>query len=190
MINNFDIIRKFLSYNDPDYFYFGQIIQRKKDNVDLKRNARIVKSYYIHSDEHLTNKMEEVITLCNLFNARFYLNPNVRSLKRCTLEMVSDLLENIKSEQYTSLQNKLDSVCGYAQTPHAQKYWVLDVDDKSLNIEQLKENLLGMQKFELILPTIQGYHILIKPFDVSKVQLPDCVEVKKNSPTLIYYNNK
>lgn len=190
MINNFTAIREFLSYADSDYFYFGQIVKRKKDNPELERNAKIIKSYYIYSNEYLVDKMDEIITLCDLFNARFYLNPNIRSLKACTLEMISALLENVKSEQYTSLQKKLDSVCGYMKTPHVQKYWILDIDSKLKNIEQILKNLLIPQEPLLILPTIQGCHVLVNPFDISKIQLPSYIEVKKNSPTLIYYNHE
>ena len=192
-INNFDIIRGFLRYSNPDYFYFGQIIQRRKENPDIERNARIIKSYYIYSDEYLVDKMGEIIKLCDLFNARFYLNPNVRSLRTCTLEAISALLENVKSEQYTPLQKKIDSVCGSTKAPHALKYWILDIDDKSVKIDKLLEDIEKVQikdfHFSLTLPTINGFHVIVKPFDVSRIELPDNVSIQKNNPTLIYYKN-
>ena len=49
MIDNFEQIRSILKFED-DYFYFIQIIQRKKENPHLSgSNNRIIRSYNIDS---------------------------------------------------------------------------------------------------------------------------------------------
>ena len=41
------------------------------------------------------------------------------------------------------------------------------------------------RKVELIVPTKNGFHYLVKPFDVRKIN----ADVHKNNPTLLYYPN-
>ena len=54
IVDNFDQILDILEFNDPNEFYFLQIIQRKKDGcvTDTGNNGyRTIKTYYIFSKE-------------------------------------------------------------------------------------------------------------------------------------------
>ena len=60
MTNNFDQIRDLLKF-ESDYFYFIQIIQRKKENPELGANNRIIRSYNISSLEKFDKYKDEII---------------------------------------------------------------------------------------------------------------------------------
>ena len=52
MVDNFALIRDFMKFDDPDQFYFLQILQRKKDGPGLNgtvsgtnNKARSIKTY-------------------------------------------------------------------------------------------------------------------------------------------------
>ena len=50
MVNNFDKIRNFLTFNSSDDFYFIQILKRRKDNPTLFKNIledEYQKLYYV-----------------------------------------------------------------------------------------------------------------------------------------------
>ena len=66
MINNFEQIRKILKFED-DYFYFIQIIQRKKEHPELGSNNRIIRSYMISSEEKFDKNISEFVYMCDTF---------------------------------------------------------------------------------------------------------------------------
>ena len=41
-INNFELIKKLLNFDDSDKFYFIQIFKRRKDNPELKVNNKVI----------------------------------------------------------------------------------------------------------------------------------------------------
>ena len=81
MVDNFALIRNFMKFEDPDQFYFLQIIQRKKDGpgpngsvLGTNNTSRSIKTYCITSKEMLDRIEIEVKHLCEYFNARAYLS--------------------------------------------------------------------------------------------------------------------
>ena len=55
--------------------YFVQILIRGKDghNVNGSNKNRLIKFYTIKSIEDFKNKKEDIVKLCNIFNARAYM---------------------------------------------------------------------------------------------------------------------
>jgi len=47
MVNNIDRIRELISFEDEFDFYFLQILKRRKDNPDLKRDMVVIVNYHI-----------------------------------------------------------------------------------------------------------------------------------------------
>lgn len=88
MVNNFDLIKPLLLFpTKEDNFYFVQILQRKKDHKGIRlggsnNNSRLIKAYYIKSQEHLDTHTEEMIKLAQVFNARVSINLNPRSFEK------------------------------------------------------------------------------------------------------------
>lgn len=86
IVDNFEQIKQLLTFKSEDEFYHLQILKRKKDCPEHERarnnNARCVKTYYIKNVEYLEAKKAEIIGLCEMFNARAYINLNTKKLRK------------------------------------------------------------------------------------------------------------
>lgn len=186
-VNNFQYIEKFLQPTNENDFWFAQIIKRKKDNPDMNRSERIIKSYNIKDYEHLIHFKEEIQSLCDYHNARFYLNPNIRNIKLCNIRLIQSLMQSIADESYSSIYSKVDSVLGKTITPGRPKWWIVDIDEKNPDLlNDLKDAIdISNNKTSFVLETINGYHIICEPFNRKVIVYS---EIKVNSPTLIYFN--
>ena len=197
MINNIELIKPLLNFTSEDDFYFIQICLRKKDHPNLalsnKHSAHIIREYYLTSLSHLDKIEQEMLTLCEVFKARAYINLNKRSFKKTSLKALTLLAENISNENYKSNRSVFQSATGKLGS-NGEKYWVLDYDFKPTNIDwdiDLKGELHAYQpmmvnKVKAILPTLNGLHVICTPFDSRKfvINYPD-VEIKKNNPTIL-----
>lgn len=105
IIDNFDLIRNHLIFNNKDEFYFIQIIQRKKDGnggLHVRNGYRLIRSYYVYSLGEFDNLKDRIKELCESNNARAYININVRNAKETALECIkryTDLVLNNNSFQ-------------------------------------------------------------------------------------------
>ena len=186
-VNNFQYIEKFLQPTNENDFWFAQIIKRKKDNPDMNRSERIIKSYNIKDYKHLIHFKEEIQLLCNYHNARFYLNLNVRDLKLCHIRLIQALMNNIAQDTYSSIYSKVDSIFGSTTSPGRTKYWIADINEDDIAlVNDLKDAIDDNNgKKSLVLKTLNGYHIICEPFNREEIVFK---EIKINSPTLIYFN--
>lgn len=190
MTNNLEQIKGLLRFESNDDFYHLQVLKRKKENPELGSNSVVIKTYYITSIEHLERVMPEIITLCDLHNARGCINLNVRSFERAafhTLKKISDIIMN---RDYKSVRSAFDSVCGEYGTGR-DKRWIVDVDDKHPKvIASIVNHIQSLDPVEedkiiTLLETKNGFHIITKPFNVSKFQYTE-VDIHKNNPTILY----
>lgn len=189
IVNNFNEIKELLITEDPNDFWFGQIIKRKKDNPLMDRSERIIKSYNFSSHDKLLDRMDEIMSICEYNNARFYLNPNIRNIKLCNIRLIQSLMQSIADESYSSIYSKVDSVLGKTTTPGRTKWWIVDIDEKNPDLlNNLKDAIdFSNNKTSFVLETLNGYHIICEPFNRKEIVYND---VKINSPTLIYFNKK
>lgn len=201
--NNFDILKDFMDFSDPNKFYLALVVQRKKDNPELDRSERIIKNYMIPSLEKLDYVREEMETLCQVFNARVYLYINRRSFKNTQKAMAKILIDQICAESVSNLNHLFDSCA--ASHGCGDKFWIIDVDlpkkpdvcssDSYMRLEsdvkmKLFDELEGMEpelpeggrRVQLVLPTKNGFHIVTKPFDTREwrniVGRMTCIEEK------------
>lgn len=201
MINNFKEIRKLLKFENKDHFYFLQILQRKKDHKDGQKingtnnNSRLIKAYYINSLEYFDFIEDEVIKLCDLFNARAGINLNRRSYEKMALHHLKKCTDQIINGDYCKAYKAYSSVVGsYSQ--ENDKTWILDIDEKEIsplmlsyinyNCEPISKSL-EESKIYIILPSKNGHHVITKPFNVKtfKDKYPE-IEIHKNNPTNLY----
>jgi len=61
MINNLENIKPLLKFDDPDHFYFLQLLRRPKDGHDIGSHGVNVKNYYIRNMEYLDKKMPDTL---------------------------------------------------------------------------------------------------------------------------------
>lgn len=79
--NNFEHIRKFLSFEDEGDFYLIQILKRRKDNPGLKGDTQVINNYFIYSLNMFDHYEKIMIGECEENNARAYIRINKRNDK-------------------------------------------------------------------------------------------------------------
>jgi hypothetical protein len=196
MINNIELIKPLLNFDNEGDFYMLYIFKRKKDQPegekDNHQSVRTIKSYCIESVEHLEKRYEEITQLCEMFKARAYIHIQKQNHKDVGMNMITEIVNRIQSGQINQ-KNVFDSVVGQLKTH--EKRWIVDVDetcfttvlkiDKFLNTLRPEGN-----KVEALIPTKNGYHLITKRFDVQtfKEKYPN-LDIQKKNPTLLYYPN-
>jgi hypothetical protein len=195
-INNFEQIAKLLSFDDSDTFYHLQIIKRKKENPELGSNSYIVKTYYISSEDYLSSKMTEIISLCDFHNARAYINLNPRSFEKMAFHALKKITDIILNKDYKSARKAYESVCGQYSSGK-EKSWIIDLDGVfeasplmmahiDYGCDPISEST-SEGKCLAVIRTKNGIHLITKPFNVKKFQdkYPD-IDIHKNNPTILY----
>jgi hypothetical protein len=194
MINNLELIKPLLNFDNEDDFYMLYIFKRKKDQPEGERDnhqsVRTIRSYCIKNTEQLEKRYDEIKMLCEMFKARAYIHVQKQNHKDVALDMLVDLAQRIKSGQHQQ-QNLFDSVVGQMKT--YEKRWIVDIDTKDKiafqRIIDITDNIRPIgNKIETIIPTKNGFHFITKKFDVMefKKHYPD-VDIQKKNPTLLYY---
>ena len=204
MINNIDIIKPLLNFEEKGDFYMLYVFKRKKDQPEGERDnhqsVRTIKTYCIESVDHLERRYDEVKQLCEMFKARAYIHVQKQNHRDVSLDMLASLAERIKN----GVQNQkglFDSVVGQIKTQ--EKRWIIDIDNVSIDgfnhspsqiemreyINELQKEA-GKEQGMTFIKTKSGFHIITQPFNVMKFKerYPE-VDIQKKNPTLLYYPN-
>jgi hypothetical protein len=204
MIDNINIIKPLLNFEEKGDFYMLYVFKRKKDQPegekDNHQSVRTIKTYCIESIDHLERRYDEVKQLCEMFKARAYIHVQKQNHRDVSLDMLASLAERIKN----GVQNQkglFDSVVGQIKTQ--EKRWIIDVDNVSMDgfnhdpsqiemreyINELQKEA-GREPHMTFIKTRSGFHIITQPFNVMKFKekYPD-VDIQKKNPTLLYYPN-
>jgi hypothetical protein len=194
MIDNINIIKNLLNFEIEGDFYMLYVFKRKKDQPEDERSnhqsVRTIKTYCVDSIEYLDKRYDEIKLLCEVFKARAYIHVQKQNHKDVSLDLMSELVERIKSNSFNQ-KNIFDSVVGQLKT--YEKRWIVDIDNKDddyvnkiiLDISKLKPE---GDKVEHIVPTKNGYHLITKKFDMLNFskQYPG-LDVQTRNPTLLYF---
>ena len=178
---------------EEDYFYFIQIIQRKKEIPELGSNNRIIRSYMINSLEKLEKNEAEIIQMCEMFNARAYIHLNRRKWSKISLECLRHNAELIANGQYEGIKSSLETIIGrHNCEPKGEKTWIVDIDEKlpqyTMQVEDYINSLEpeGL-KVKSILPTKNGYHLITKPFNTQIFGEKYLnIDIHKDNPTILF----
>ena len=197
-IDNLNIIKPLLKFDNENEFYFLQIIQRKKDMRDIgeelkgnNNSSRLIKAYYIYSIESLDKQYGEIVKLCKLFDARACINLNKRNAYDMGLAIMARIAENIKNKHVTQLHRIYNTVCG-EHNHDSDKSWIIDIDHK--NRREINEVIVFTDKLDPVgfkmkamIESKSGFHIITSPFHLTnfKERYPD-IDVHKNNPTNLY----
>lgn len=197
MTNNFKQIRDLLKF-DEDYFYFIQIIQRSKENPDLGSNNRIIRSYNISSLEKFDKNKDEIIKLCEAFDARAYIHLNRRKWSKIALECLRHNAELIANGQYEGIKSSFETIIGRNNCePTDTKTWIVDIDTKDeIIVHRIAHIIDAIAKPEgtkiiTCIPTKNGYHLITKKFDTQTFNKylslqGDVPDIHKDNPTILY----
>lgn len=189
MVDNIHLIKKFIKPKSQDSFYHLQIIQRRKENPNMNRNSRTIKTYHIDSIDYLESHYEEIKAICNALNARVMINLNERSYYKTAYKNLENIAGTMSNSHFNKIHKCYDKACGQGHNDNVTK-WILDVDmpfddyqyrDLHKAIESLDGTVLAS------IPSSSGYHIITNTFrlDFFKELYSD-IEIQKNNPTNLY----
>ena len=158
IINNLELIKPLLIFKSNDIFYHLQILKRKKDCAEHDKgrnnNARCIKTYYITSIDYLNSHIDEIIKLCQFFNARAYINLNAKSFEKVSFELNSQLADRLKFKQFNYCYRLYETVVGNGYSSEdefdkvltdkekeiissrvnvGEKRWIVDIDEKEIS---------------------------------------------------------
>ena len=195
-VNNFDLIERYLSFEDDDTFYHLQLLKRRKDNPGMNSNNILIATYYVKSLEHFQNLKNDIIAICDATRARAYLNLNEKSFKLSSLDALKNLATSISNESYRN-HRAFESAAGKVTKRDIKKKWIIDIDDMEW-FEANKSELCKVieccrpygKKVLMVVPTVNGLHLITKPFNIKEFaehskQLCD-LDIHKNNPTVLY----
>ena len=196
MIDNIEIIKSLLNFEQEGDFYQCMVLKRKKDQPEGERDnhqsVRTIKTYCIESLVHLEKRYDEIKQICEMFKARAYIHVQKQNHKDVSFEMMIELANRIKSGAVNQ-KNLFDSVVGQIKTH--EKRWIVDLDTKDENDVVRMTKVINVtrpegDKIEAIIPTKNGYHFITKRFDVQMFRnvYPD-VDIQKKNPTLLFLPN-
>jgi hypothetical protein len=215
MIDNLEIIKPLLNFDEEGDFYHLMILKRKKDQPEGERDnhqsVRTIKTYCVDSIEYLDKRYDEIKQLCEIFKARAYIHVQKQNHKDVAMNMITEIVHRIQSGQINQ-QHVFDSVVGQMKT--MEKRWVVDVDSSDLNHLTEVINYINEEcppflnrseihthtssgvvityerapKWLMTIPTKNGFHFITKKFDVNefKKRYPE-IDIAKKNPTLLYY---
>jgi hypothetical protein len=195
MIDNLEIIKPLLTFDNEGDFYQLYVFLRKNDQPegekDNHQSVRIIKSYCVTSTEYLDKRYGEIKMLCEVFKARAYIHVAKQNHKDVGMTMITEIVTRIQSGQINQ-KNVFDSVVGQIKTQ--EKRWIVDVDTKDAG--ELSSIMLWIEtqcrpegsKIETMIPTKNGIHLITKRFDVMEFKkgFPN-IDIQKKNPTLLYY---
>lgn len=204
MIDNLELIKNLLHFNSPDDFYHLSIIKRNKDNPSMDRHDIVIRTYYITSVEKLEYLYPDIKSICKLFNARAYINLNIKSFRKATLMCLKELANRIADNDFNRPYHIFDSVVGQLSSAGVEnKRWIVDWDynpkvsleenDRIFrtvlnNIREVKYPDNRDTRILSIIPTPNGKHIITRPFNVFEFDNFVPVDIHKNNPTILFYN--
>ena len=200
MIDNLELIKPLLNFENEGDFYMLYILKRKKDQPEGERDnhqsVRTIRSYCIKSIEQLEKRYDEMKMMCEMFKARAYIHVQKQNHRDVSLNMMVALAQRIQDGNHEQ-QNLFDSIVGQLKT--LEKRWIVDIDMKSEVVVEKISKLINTlrpegDKIDAIIPTKNGYHLITKRFDVMEFQKymklqGDVPDIQKKNPTLLYLPN-
>jgi hypothetical protein len=194
MVDNLEQIVKLLKFESEDDFYYLQILQRKKENPELGSNSRVIKNYYITSEEYLRQRYDEIKKLCDMFNARASIRLNKRSYEKTAFKTMVNIANSMNNREYSFIKKSYDRAVGQGNSEKkGDKTWILDIDGTMsyqdiFEIEDVVNNARPEGKNTIMhVPSKSGFHLITKPFDSREFQqLYPHVEIHKDNPTNLY----
>lgn len=197
-IDNFELIKPLLKFENKGDFYFVQVLQRKKDfepsqkRLGRNNNNRLIKPYYIYSVEQLEAYKEEIIKLCELFNARAGINLNRRNNKDVAIKCLEILaIAMRKNDEFKGVSKIYSSACGKESS--TDKLWIVDIDnmtyDEIFDVIYYFSSQCMPEGNKLIakIPSKNGVHLITTRFDRKKfAEKYPTIEIHTNNPTNLY----
>ena len=198
--DNIAAIREFLVSTDrfmPGCYFFIELIVRKKDfpEGECGHDHQICATYFVSSPEKFDAVIPEIKALCHLHNARAYINLNRKSMFRTSYILMHELLEVIENGCHSTVFSRMTSAAGKCPGEKTGKTFLVDVDTDDEDVFNCVYSgvlaCAGTVHAQLRTPS-GGWHLVTSPFNTKQfmelvAEHKDVVELKHNSPTVLYY---
>lgn len=206
-VNNFELIRPLLTWDNDDEYYYCQVIERKKDGTtkygNKNNDSRLVAPYIIRNMEEYDNYMPRIIKICEATGARAGITLNKKSETKMAKQMLLNVAQRVVSGQFNSINALTSRLNGRSYTSVNTDKWIIDVDnnDHLYDVYGILKHLRVKHKqgrettIHAVLPTYTGAHIVTSKFD-SKMFMDRVTDKKldisihKNNPVALYYPSK
>jgi hypothetical protein len=172
------------------YFIFG--LSRVKNNRDITKAQRVFLRYPVRSMESYEFALENLKTLCERTGLKMYLYVSVNARNTAKANEEFDILKakyaaealNGKPENLHKLYPRQDkvwySVC-MKPICRGTKYFLLDIDTKDYDTRlQICKIIYPVSEILADAETHNGYHWVVKPFDIRLIENIENVTVKKD----------
>lgn len=199
-VDNFEQIKGLLDFKENGEFYMLQIMQRGKDQNDGRASSavRIIKSYFIKSVEYLEERREEIISLCEFFNARACINLNKKNFKQVSLKGLELMAHLVAHEEWHTFRTVFETACGQTGSCDGNKTWIIDID--TVSEEEMKDVVdalnqcepFDVEKVVTAIPTPHGVHLITRPFNKKKFRdiYGKEIDIHDGTPTVLYYKER
>jgi len=143
MTDNFDLIKNFIKKNytlEKGDFFFIQVLKRRKENPELKKDVSLIDTFFINDSFDLEDYRQEIIKLCHDNNARCYIRLDKRnSDKIClqALKITTDDMINSIHDKYTDPFNV------YCILNNIKKDLLSETEEKFLILRMVSDILLS-----------------------------------------------
>lgn len=189
------------------------------DVPSANNGYRTIKTYYIRSLEDFEKRKDAIIQLCEQNNARAYINLNVRNAREVALTAAKAYIDLVREDRCSQGHRVYDHACGVTPKMGVKKKWIVDVDgltDDQVDVicekickcrsayhynavNDVYDNIIAQ------IPTVHGVHIITRGFDIKRFseileqttnislnqgQIKEITDIKKDNPTLLYFNKK
>lgn len=205
MIDNFEFLASwFENLKSKDDFYFVQIIQRKKDGVNLPSytsGARTIRSFYFFNKEEFLRQEPYIKELCDKNNARAYFWINPRNTFDVACESIKQFTELIRNGNTRQGIAVYDRATGASRSLNYDKLWIVDLDSKDLDyikkVMDIIKSCRGKEgnRIRYVNSTLNGVHLITEKFDKRQfaqelaINNMDSIDIHDDNPTLLYYKN-
>lgn len=189
------------------------------DVPSANNGYRTIKTYYIRSLEDFERRKDAIIQLCEQNNARAYINLNVRNAREVALVAAKAYIDLVREDRCSQGHRVYDHVCGITPKMGIKKKRIVDVDgltDGEVDVicekickcrSAYRHNAVDDDFDNIIaqIPTVHGVHIITRGFDIKRFreileqttsislnqeQIKEITDIKKDNPTLLYFNKK
>lgn len=175
VVDNFDMVKKYMTFDTPNDVYFVQVIKRWKDKPGADQwkasgkakgsyhsGAEYLDYYLIHSEKELEDVRKEIIKSANNSNARAYISINSRDEKQSN-DYIKKFKARFTDHNDPRYKNAEPIIYGMAKSGEAWKdvrlKVLLDIDttrDSEVTINGKKKNV-----WDEVRDRLQKYNVKI-----------------------------
>lgn len=194
------LLEKHCKFEDDKYVYVLLAVVRKKDNKTLSNSQEIVFREVIKKEDEIKRKYNKIKLLTDnykdengkKYNFYIYITVNPRDVIKATFLLkehidnwIINMLNGVNNTmQFKKLGRHWISSLMKNESRASRGNFLVDIDTKDKKIvEYIKINIQAHTKILIEQETKNGWHYVVKPFDIKKLEeskYKEYFEIKKD----------